>query len=258
MRLAWAVIPLVLVGIVGIIEIQDSFAGPPPIERIPVFNSTVSGIDGSSIIRPNEPVTIRADYREDFPNQDYVIIFQITNQKGQVVLLNWIEKNQKNFDDNPGPYLCGAKLCYDEDVNSESFVCGDKICKSKSSTSKFVETLWRPSESGTHTMKIFSWEAIDNPTALSPPLSATIHVNKIELSAFSENKPNVISKCNDIGGTWLDQYNECESSSRINEFENYCSYYDGIYDGCHSGCRHSPDWPNVDCAAQCVAVCEFE
>ncbi len=73
-----------------------------------------------------------------------------------------------------------------------------------------------------------------------------------------ENKFDKMIGCNDVGGTWLDEYNECESGGITKAFENYCDDFDGTYYGCHSGCRHSPDWPNVVCTAQCFAVCEFD
>ncbi len=35
---------------------------------------------------------------------------------------------------------------------------------------------WTPSESGVYHIQIFVWESIDNPEALSPPLSMTVNV----------------------------------------------------------------------------------
>ena len=35
---------------------------------------------------------------------------------------------------------------------------------------------WIPSESGTYHIQVFVWESIDNPEALSPPLSMTVNV----------------------------------------------------------------------------------
>jgi hypothetical protein len=35
---------------------------------------------------------------------------------------------------------------------------------------------WTPAESGLYTIEIFVWESIDNPEALSPPLSMTVKV----------------------------------------------------------------------------------
>lgn len=36
---------------------------------------------------------------------------------------------------------------------------------------------WTPIESGTYHIQVFVWESIDNPEALSPPLSMTINVS---------------------------------------------------------------------------------
>ena len=36
---------------------------------------------------------------------------------------------------------------------------------------------WTPSASGTYDITAFVWESVDNPTALSPPVSTTITVN---------------------------------------------------------------------------------
>ena len=35
---------------------------------------------------------------------------------------------------------------------------------------------WTPTESGLYTVEIFVWESVDNPEALSPPLSMTVTV----------------------------------------------------------------------------------
>jgi hypothetical protein len=36
---------------------------------------------------------------------------------------------------------------------------------------------WIPTESGTYHIQVFVWESIDNPDALSPPLSMTVNVS---------------------------------------------------------------------------------
>lgn len=35
---------------------------------------------------------------------------------------------------------------------------------------------WTPTESGLYTIEVFVWESVDNPEALSPPLSMTVKV----------------------------------------------------------------------------------
>lgn len=37
---------------------------------------------------------------------------------------------------------------------------------------------WIPTESGLYTIQIFVWESINNPEALSPPLSMTVNVHE--------------------------------------------------------------------------------
>ena len=37
---------------------------------------------------------------------------------------------------------------------------------------------WIPTESGTYHIQVFVWESIDNPSALSPPLSMTVNVSE--------------------------------------------------------------------------------
>ncbi len=38
---------------------------------------------------------------------------------------------------------------------------------------------WIPNESGNYHIQVFVWESIDNPEALSPPLSMTVYVREI-------------------------------------------------------------------------------
>ena len=38
---------------------------------------------------------------------------------------------------------------------------------------------WIPNESGNYHIQVFVWESIDNPEALSPPLSMTVNVREI-------------------------------------------------------------------------------
>lgn len=37
---------------------------------------------------------------------------------------------------------------------------------------------WTPTESGIYNIQVFVWESVDNPEALSPPLSMTINVDE--------------------------------------------------------------------------------
>ena len=155
--------------------LPDSFA-VPPIERVPLENLTILGMNDSMILKSNQQYTVRTDYQSNFPNTEYVIIYQITNEKKQVVMLNWLEGFQQKLTDQPGAFVCGEKICYDEWSYSEPYVCGDKICEGKFYAQKFMETSWFPTESGVYRITAFAWESVDNPSALSPPMSIEITV----------------------------------------------------------------------------------
>lgn len=58
--------------------------------------------------------------------------------------------------------------------------------------------------------------------------------------------------CEQQGGTWLSQYNECEG---INQEQ--CTRAMGTFNECASNCRHDPDYPNVYCIQVCVPICKF-
>jgi hypothetical protein len=40
---------------------------------------------------------------------------------------------------------------------------------------------WIPTEPGTYHIQVYVWESIENPSALSPPLSMTVNVNEREI-----------------------------------------------------------------------------
>ncbi len=57
--------------------------------------------------------------------------------------------------------------------------------------------------------------------------------------------------CLNAGGTYLDDYNECEDIS-----SESCSELSGSFNDCASACRHNPD-PAAACIQICVPVCSF-
>ena len=57
--------------------------------------------------------------------------------------------------------------------------------------------------------------------------------------------------CENEGGTWLDEYQECEGVS-----EKFCDMQNGAYEECGSACRH--DDPGGLCTLQCVQYCAFD
>ena len=58
--------------------------------------------------------------------------------------------------------------------------------------------------------------------------------------------------CGLLGGTYLEEHNECEYIS-----QEACTVLGGEFKECESACRHDPDYPEVMCTTQCVIVCEF-
>ncbi len=56
--------------------------------------------------------------------------------------------------------------------------------------------------------------------------------------------------CEEAGGNWLAEYNECEFVDR-----EWCEEAGGTFAECESACRHDPD--AEICTMQCVPVCYF-
>lgn len=81
------------------------------------------------------------------------------------------------------------------------------------------------------------------------------------LSTFTFVNPNqnLIVACEQAGGNWLSEYNECESQeSDMGLDEVACQSLGGEFTECHSSCRHDPGYPDdVICPAVCVRVCAF-
>ena len=113
---------------------------------------------------------------------------------------------------------------------------------------------WIPNQIGIHEIELFFWESTDPLITIGSPSFHTIEVKDTEL----KNKSDKMIDCNDVGGTWLDEHNECESTGMTEAFENYCNDFNGEYDSCASGCRNNPAEPDQVCTAQCFAVCEFD
>lgn len=67
----------------------------------------------------------------------------------------------------------------------------------------------------------------------------------------SGSEQNALARaCQQAGGDWLAEHNECE---RVQE--NWCTQRGGSYNDCASACRHDPD--AEFCTQQCVFVCSF-
>ena len=116
----------------------------PPLERAPATNLRIVDAFGSSIdaVSIDQQVQITADLSNGQDrDQDFAYLIQIQNSDGVTVSLSWI---------------------------AGSLSPGQSFSPSAS---------WTPTSVGTYTVTAFVWESIDNPTALSPPLSIDISVN---------------------------------------------------------------------------------
>ena len=116
----------------------------PPLERAPATNLRIVDTFGSSIdaVSIDQQVQITADLSNGQDrDQDFAYLIQIQNSEGVTVSLSWI---------------------------AGSLSPGQSFSPSAS---------WTPTSVGTYTVTAFVWESIDNPTALSPPLTIDVSVN---------------------------------------------------------------------------------
>jgi len=61
----------------------------------------------------------------------------------------------------------------------------------------------------------------------------------------------LVADCEDQGGNWLPEHDECEYVG-----QDWCEEYGATFLECESACRHQPD--AQVCTLQCVPVCRFE
>ena len=116
----------------------------PPLERAPATSLRIVDTFGSSIdaVSIDQQVQITADLSNGQDrDQDFAYLIQIQNSDGVTVSLSWI---------------------------AGSLSPGQSFSPSAS---------WTPTSADTYDVTAFVWESIDNPTALSPPLSIDISVN---------------------------------------------------------------------------------
>jgi len=116
----------------------------PPLERAPAANLRTVDAFGNSLdtVSVDQQVQISADLANGQDReQTFAYLVQIQDGNGVTVSLAW-------------------------------------ITGSLSSGQSFSPALsWIPTESGSYTATAFVWESVDNPTALSPPVSTTVSVN---------------------------------------------------------------------------------
>ena len=115
----------------------------PPLERAPAANLRIVDAFGNSLnaVSVDQQVQLTADLANGQDReQSFAYLVQIQDGDGVTVSLAW-------------------------------------ITGSLSSGQSFSPALsWIPTESGSYTATAFVWESVDNPTALSPPVSTTVTV----------------------------------------------------------------------------------
>ena len=115
----------------------------PPLERAPAANLRTVDAFGNSLnaVSVDQQVQLTADLANGQDReQSFAYLVQVQDGDGVTVSLAW-------------------------------------ITGSLSSGQSFSPALsWIPTESGSYTATAFVWESVDNPTALSPPVSTTISV----------------------------------------------------------------------------------
>jgi hypothetical protein len=115
----------------------------PPLERAPAANLRTVDAFGNSLdtVSVDQQVQITADLSNGQDReQAFAYLVQIQDGNGVTVSLAWI---------------------------TGSLSAGQSFSPALS---------WIPSEAGTYTATAFVWESVDNPTALSPPVSTTVNV----------------------------------------------------------------------------------
>jgi len=116
----------------------------PPLERAPAANLRIVDAFGNSLdtVSVDQQVQVSADLANGQDReQTFAYLVQIQDANGVTVSLAW-------------------------------------ITGSLSSGQSFSPALsWIPPQSGSYTATAFVWESVDNPTALSPPVSTTVNVS---------------------------------------------------------------------------------
>jgi hypothetical protein len=116
----------------------------PPLERAPAANPRIVDSFGNAIsgsVKVGQQIQITADLTNGQDrDQPFAYIVQVQDGNGVTVSLSWI---------------------------TGTLTAGQSLNPAQS---------WTPGAAGSYTAQIFVWQSIDNPNALSPPLSTTINV----------------------------------------------------------------------------------
>jgi len=139
------------------IPIYSSVDAWPPMERLPLSDLTIT--NNSEKLNVDDQAKININYGISTDReQEFAILFQVRDGNGVVVLLNWITGSDRL---QPySEYICGLEIC------SEGGIWGKKP----------ISTSWIPSQAGYYEIAVFAWESVDNPTALSPPITINAYV----------------------------------------------------------------------------------
>ena len=118
----------------------------PPMERVPASNLRLLNVQNETIsdnlILEDQQIRLISDLEnQQNRNQSFAYLVQIQNSQNQVESLSWITGNLTSL---------------------------QKIT---------VGVTWIPVHEGLYTATIFVWESINNPTALSPPISMEMFVS---------------------------------------------------------------------------------
>ena len=89
----------------------------------------------------------------------------------QIMIMADISNNQENF-----AYITQVRND-DNVVISLSWLTGSLSPRQSFSPAQS----WIPTESGIYRIQVYVWESIDNPSALSPPLSMTVNVSERQM-----------------------------------------------------------------------------
>ena len=115
----------------------------PPLERAPASNPRIVDSSGTELdeVNVDQQIQITADLANGQDrDQAFAYLVQLQDENGVTVSLSWITGSLA-----PGQSLNPAQS-------------------------------WTPTSAGTYNVQIFVWESVDNPDALSPPVSTTITV----------------------------------------------------------------------------------
>ena len=115
----------------------------PPLERAPASNAAIVDAFGSALteVAVDQQVQVTADLvNGQDRDQPFAYLVQIQDGNGVTVSLSWI---------------------------TGSLAPGQSFTPAQS---------WTPSTAGAYTVQIFVWESVDNPTALSPPVTTSVNV----------------------------------------------------------------------------------